>query len=374
MGTAMKTKTTSRRISSLVIAPAVLAFATWGSALWWLHSSAPMDDRPDQIVRVDIPPGMPAGEIGDALARAGVIRSGLAFRLWLQWQAIAARNNAPLQSGTYDLSSRLTLAEVVAQLQAGQPADISITIPEGWSIAQIAAHLEAKGFFPAADFIAATRSPALLRSKPWLPANLSSLEGFLFPDTYRFPRQGATPDEIAARMLSRFEEVAIPLWQEHQEKAQKQQKTAGFALKSLTDWVALASIVEREAVLASERATIAGVFWQRLQKGMRLESDPTVEYALGIQQTPEQPLTLAQVQMESPYNTYLHPGLPPGAIASPGLESLKAALAPAPTEYLYFVSRYDGSHVFSRTLEEHEAAAAQIRAKIDGQAGNKPPS
>ncbi len=128
----------------------------------------------------------------------------------------------------------------------------------------------------------------------------------------------------------------------------------------------LASIVEKEAVVGSERPLIAGVFFSRLQKGMRLESDPTVEYALGIRQTADQPLTFAQVKTVSPYNTYLNPGLPPGPIASPGLASLKATLAPEKTDYLFFVARYDGTHVFSRTLQEHEAAVTKIRKQRSG--------
>jgi UPF0755 protein len=128
----------------------------------------------------------------------------------------------------------------------------------------------------------------------------------------------------------------------------------------------LASIVEREAAVPEERALIAGVFLNRLKKGMPLGADPTVEYALNIQQTPDRRLTLAEVRTPSPYNTYLTPGLPPGPIASPGLASLKAVLEPEETDYLYFVARYDGTHVFSKTLAEHEAAQRQILRERQG--------
>jgi UPF0755 protein len=131
--------------------------------------------------------------------------------------------------------------------------------------------------------------------------------------------------------------------------------------------VTLASIVEKEAVVPQERSRIAGVFTSRLRQGWTLGSDPTVEYALGIRQTADQPLTFDQVKIASPYNTYINPGLPPTPIASPGLASLKATLYPEDTPYLYFVARYDGTHVFSRTLAEHEAAQAAIRKQQSSQ-------
>jgi UPF0755 protein len=136
---------------------------------------------------------------------------------------------------------------------------------------------------------------------------------------------------------------------------------------TLLQWVTLASIVEKEAVVSAERPQIASIFARRLRQNMPLGSDPTVEYALGVRQTPDHPLTLDQVNTPSPYNTYLNQGLPPTPIASPGLSSLQASLDPADTEYLYFVARYDGTHVFSKTLEEHEAAQAAIRDGITAQ-------
>lgn len=159
-------------------------------------------------------------------------------------------------------------------------------------------------------------------------------------------------------MLGQFERVALPEYEETQPPEPM----------TLHEWVTLGSIVEKEAVVPEERGTIAGVFWQRLRTGMNLGADPTVEYALGIRQTVDTPLTLAQVAVDSPYNTYRNPGLPPTAIASPGLASLQATLAPEETPYLYFVARYDGTHFFSRTLAEHEAAIAGL----NGNWPNKP--
>ena len=158
-------------------------------------------------------------------------------------------------------------------------------------------------------------------------------------------------------MLKRFSVVALPLYQQNQQKTQF----------TLLEWVTLASIVEKEAVVAAERARIAGVFARRLREGIPLGADPTVEYGLGVQQTPDRPLTLNQVKTPSAYNTYLNPGLPPTPISSPGLANLEATLNPENTDYLYFVAKYDGTHVFSRTLQEHEAAQAAIRKERKAQ-------
>jgi UPF0755 protein len=214
----------------------------------------------------------------------------------------------------------------------------------------MAAYFESQGFFKAEEFLkAATQIPK--DQYPWLPSDLPYLEGFLYPDTYKLNSDRITPQAIIKQMLDRFEQVALPIYQQAPNKAQM----------PLLQWVTLASIVEKEAVIPIERPQIAGVFTQRLQKGMRLESDPTVEYGLGIRQTADQPLTLAQVKTASPYNTYLNAGLPPTPIASPGLGSLQATLNPEKTDYLFFVARYDGTHVFSRTLQEHQAATNAIR-------------
>jgi UPF0755 protein len=215
---------------------------------------------------------------------------------------------------------------------------------------------EKLGFFKAQDFIAAAQK-ANPKRRNWLPDDIPSLEGFLFPDTYQIMPSEATPDRIIDLMLDQFEQVALPVYKENQAGKPK-------VKVSLKDWVTLASIVEKEAVIESERRLISGVFWSRLKKNMRLEADPTVEYGLNIRQTPENPLTLEQVRTASPYNTYLNEGLPPGAIASVGLASLKATLDPEATEYLFFVAKYDGSHIFSRNLEDHEKALQVIDKKI----------
>jgi UPF0755 protein len=217
----------------------------------------------------------------------------------------------------------------------------------------MAAFFEERNFFSAEEFIAATQQ--IPRAKySWLPAGIVQLEGFLYPDTYEVAGL-VTPQSVIDQMLTRFEQVALPIYEQG----------AADSPYSLLEWVTLSSIVEREAVITEERPLIASVFARRLREGIALGADPTVEYALGVRQTEDQTLTFDQVNTPSPYNTYVNAGLPPGPIASPGLSSLEASLAPSDTEYLYFVARYDGTHVFSRTLAEHEAAQAAIQ---DGRA------
>ena len=228
----------------------------------------------------------------------------------------------------------------------------------------MAAYFEAEGFFSAQEFLAAVeRFPTAQYA--WLPVSPPGsppLEGFLYPDTYQVGGLPIQPEAVLKQMLDRFEQVALPLYEKKQTEQTQGQKLKQPAL-SFTQWVTLASIVEKEAVIATERPRIAGVFTNRLRKKIPLGADPTVEYGLGIQQTPDQPLSLDQVRTPSAYNTYLNTGLPPTPIASPGLASLKAALNPENTDFLYFVARYDGTHVFSRTLAEHQAAQVIIQDK-----------
>jgi UPF0755 protein len=241
------------------------------------------------------------------------------------------------------------LPAIADKIWTGEVVQQSFTIPEGWSLQQMANYFESQGFFKAKDFLAAA-SQIPKDQYPWLPSGLPSLEGFLYPDTYQLSGDEVTPQAVIRQMLNRFEQVALPVYQKNQNPNQL----------NLLQWTTLASIVEKEAVIPTERPRIAGVFSKRLQEGMKLESDPTVEYALGIRQTPDKPLTFDQVKIASPYNTYANPGLPPAPIASPGLASFEAVTYPEKTDYLFFVARYDGTHIFSRTAAEHEAAIATV--------------
>lgn len=334
----------------LSLLPLFLAISGILGWSWWSWASAPkITDSDVKPQRIQIPPGTASQTIGSKLEQAGLIRSKLAWTIlgrYLAWQ----KPNGNFQAGTYELSPNQPLNQIAEKIWDGKVVQTSFTIPEGWSLRQMAAYFQEQGWFSAEDFI--TAAGQVDRKKyPWLPEDIPFLEGFLYPDTYQVTLEGKKATVIVQKMLERFEKIALPVYQQ----AQNPRK---FTLKQ---WVTLASIVEKEAVVQKERPRIAGVFVSRLQKGMKLESDPTVEYAFGIRQTPDRPLTFAQVRQPSPYNTYATPGLPPTPIAAPGLESLKAVLNPESTEYLFFVARYDGTHVFSRTLQEHEAAVAKIR-------------
>lgn len=371
MAEAIFTPMTSRLakiIFVFLLVPAALGVAGWQGWAWWSWATAPtiasvasaeeaaeassMTAIP--TVQIQIPSGTSGKQIGRDLEIAGLIRSSLAWDLWSRWQSF--RQDGGYQAGTYALSPNQSLQEIAAQIWSGEVIETTFTIPEGWTREQMAAALEADGLFAASSFLAATQQIPRDRY-PWLPQNLPHLEGFLYPDTYQIPIESVTPEVIVDLMVNRFETIALPVYQ------------SSDASYSLMEWVTLASIVEREAVIPEERSPIAAVFSRRLVEGIPLGADPTVEYGLGVTQTPEQPLTFAQVRTPSPYNTYINPGLTPTPISSPGLASLEASLNPPETEYLYFVARYDGTHVFSRTLEEHEAAQALIRDAVDaGQA------
>ncbi|HBB35246.1 MAG TPA: endolytic transglycosylase MltG [Cyanobacteria bacterium UBA8803] len=356
---------TAQRISNwfyyLLLLPVTLGIGVWQGWAWWSWAQAPpTSDRSgkleaDTAIQIQIPPGTGAQQIGQDLQAAGIIRSADAWRLWTYWLKWQDREGG-YKAGTYKLSPTQPLSAIAEKIWTGEVMQLSFTIPEGWSLPQMATYFESLGYFTAQEFLtAASQIPK--DQYPWLPSNLPHLEGYLFPDTYQLPSDRVSPQQVIQQMLKRFEQVALPVYQ--QGKGQTQ--------LNLNQWVTLASLVEKEAVIPEERPLIAGVFAARLQRGMKLESDPTVEYGLGIRQTADQPLTYAQVKMPSPYNTYLNPGLPPTPIASPGLASFKAALAPQKTDYLFFVARYDGTHLFSKTLAAHEAAKDAIRQQREAQ-------
>lgn len=343
-------------IYGLLLVPAVLGIGAWQGWAWWSWVSAPVltevvANQPTEI-EIEVSPGTGSQQIGNDLQAAGVIRSSTAWRIWYQVLKFQDKQG-DFQSGTYTVSPQDSLPTIAQKIWRGTIVETSYTIPEGWSRQQMAEYFEAQGFFSAADFIQASNK--IPRDKfPWLPEDLPHLEGFLYPDTYQLSKDGITPEKVVEQMLAQFQTVALPIYEQGQTQL------------SFLEWVKLASIVEKEAVIAKERPIIAGIFLERLRRGMNLETDPTVEYGLGIKQTADQPLTLNQVRTPNPYNTYMNPGLPPTAIASPGLASLQATLKPEQTEYLFFVARYDGSHVFSKTYEEHDTAALAIRQQRDG--------
>lgn len=337
----------------------VMGLVAWQSWRWWSWASAPSQPggSADATVQLEVVSGTSAGQIGRQLAAAGLVRSTAAWDLWLKWislQQKLGRDTGDFQAGVYELSPSQSLPSLAQSIRQGNVIQARFTIPEGWNIRQMAAYFESQGYFTAQEFIAAAQQIPRDRFI-WLPPDIPHLEGFLYPDTYQLDYSLMTPESVIDTLLSQFEQQALPLYQ------------AASTNWSLKDWVTFSSIVEKEAVVPDERTLIAGVLSHRLRIGKKLEVDPTVEYGLGISQTPDQPLTFAEVGTPSPYNSYLNPGLPPTPIASPGIASLVAALTPEDTDYLFYVARYDGTHVFSRTFEEHLAAQEQIHDARDAE-------
>lgn len=286
-------------------------------------------------VRVVIPAGASLKAVADSLAAHDIVGSARAFRLWA---AKGGRDRA-IKPGTYEFAPGTAWEAILADLVAGKGVAVSITIPEGWGIREITPAL-AKALDVPAESIAVAVTDSALRAALAIPT--PTLEGYLFPATYDFPL-GTTAREAVRAMVRRFEQAWRPEWD------------AALAARRRTrhQAVTMAAIVEKEARVASERPTIAGVYWNRVARGMRLQADPTVQYALGEH---VDRVLFKHLEVESPYNTYRVAGLPPGPIASPGAASLAAAVAPADVPYLFFVAHPDGHHEFRRTFAEHTEA------------------
>ena len=233
----------------------------------------------------------------------------------------------------------MTAGEVIEKIARGDVDRISVTFPEGLTIVEMSAIFEAHGLGPAAAFVEAARS---VRPAPEFDPAARDLEGYLFPDTYAVSRR-TNATHLVTAMLERFEHVLTP-------EVRQAASARGFTIRQL---VTLASLVEKETARADERPLVAAVYANRLQKNMGLQCDPTVIYALQRAGRFDGNLRRDDLLFDSPYNTYRYAGLPPGPIAAPGKAALAAAANPAETEFLYFVSRNDGSHEFARTLEEH---------------------
>jgi len=290
--------------------------------------------------------------IGRLLQEAGVVRSGEVFRHYVVLTGQARR----LKAGEYKFPAGADLGQVTRRLASGRTVRHTLTIPEGYSARQIAEKLTAEKLADGNEFLAVAHNARLARE--WgVPAD--SLEGFLFPDTYEIPR-GMLAEQIAKRMVERFrEKVGEDLFQ-------------GGRSQGMTELelVTLASIIEREVRVPEERAKVASVFYNRLRKKMRLESCATVLYS---QNRIRGVLSLNDLENNSPYNTYRHRGLPPGPISNPGISALQAAAFPAQTEYLFFVVRPDGQHVFSKDFESHKRAKwIQRRAREMQNSGTAP--
>jgi UPF0755 protein len=249
-----------------------------------------------------------------------------------------------LRAGEYEFPQGTTVVSALRMLESGKVRLHPVLHPEGATVAELARTIDRQGLASAEDVLRAASDPAFLRS---VGVEAASLEGYVFPDTYYFTR-GLSAEQMLARTVQRLRAKLTP-------EILARARERGLDVHGL---LTLASIIEREAVVREERRLIAAVFWNRLQLGMPLQADPTVQYAVGKER---RALTRADLASEHPFNTYTHSGLPPGPIASPGLGVIEATLDPAPVNYLYFVASDDHRHQFSTTVAEHNAAVARYR-------------
>jgi peptidoglycan lytic transglycosylase G len=309
-----------KSVLAVLLVVALLA----GAALGWIYFGTERPFRgystPEQFV--EISQGLGPRAIADRLVNAGVVRDHITFRaaLWREGKA------TKLKAGEYRFTDPVTPLEVIEKLRRGDVFVVPITFPEGLNVKEMAKIFESKGFGTADSFVDAARK----------------LEGYLFPDTYALPRR-TDAAKIVHLMHDAFDRALTP-------ELRAAADARGLTTQQL---VTLASIVEKETGNPAERPIVASVYENRLRIGMALQCDPTVIYALELAGRYDGNIRRDDLMIDSPYNTYRYPGLPPGPIASPGRASLDAVVHPADTDYLYFVSRNDGSHVFAKTLAEH---------------------
>ncbi|MAM83119.1 MAG: hypothetical protein CL489_15330 [Acidobacteria bacterium] len=339
---------TLRRLGFLALAALLAALIVAGVTATRLVArwEAPFHGYSTADVFVEIAPGSSALAIAHQLVGSGVVQDLWAWRYAL-WKTSLGRE---LKAGEYRFNRPLSALEVIDKIAQGKVHLRPITFPEGLTISAMALIFGQSSFGTTAAFLEASRRVEMIVA---LDPEASSLEGYLFPDTYSLPRT-ATADDLAETMVARFKVV-------FGESLRRQAAETGL---SVPEVVTLASLVERETALAEERPLIAAVFRNRLSMGMALQCDPTVIYALDRAGLYDGNLTRANLTFDSRYNTYRYSGLPPGPIAAPGLPSLEAAVQPADVGYLYFVSRNDGSHVFASSLREHNRNVREYQRRF----------
>jgi UPF0755 protein len=313
----------------------LLGLCCAGAAAWLVFTPF----GPQNEIFVQVVPGSSTVRIGRELERAGIIRSRFAFDLIRFWK------RGTLKAGAYRFDHPAPVTEVYDRLSRGDVYTIAITVPEGASIFDLADRLPQAGFGARQAFLDVVAQECSLITD--LDPAAKSLEGYLFPDTYRFAPRTALP-EIAAAMVRRFRTEAALL---------------GLSL-NVHRTVTLASLVEKETAVEGERPLVASVFQNRLDRNMPLMTDPSVIYGLEVQNQWRGTIHESDLKRDTPYNTYLHAGLPPGPVANPGIKALRAAMAPAQTNYLYFVAAGDnpqGKSMFAATIEEHNRNVAGYR-------------
>jgi len=316
----------------------LIAVAAAGIAGWAIFTPF----GPSTETFVDIPPGSSTTRIARQLQASGIIRNQLAFDLW-RWV-----RRGKLKAGEYRFDHAMPLTAVYEQIARGEVFTVAVTVPEGATVFEVANRLEEAGISSREDFLA--QQPRLAELVADIDPQAKTLEGYLFPDTYKFPRR-TSATQIASAMVRRFRTIATEI-----------------GLKeNVHNVVTLASLVERETALEPERPLVASVFENRLTKRMPLMTDPSVIYGLEVRDQWRGAIYKSDLSRDTPYNTYLHPGLPPGPIANPGLPSLRAALNPPQTNYFYFVAagaNPQGKSLFSTTLEEHTKNVSGYRRAV----------
>lgn len=327
-----------------LLAALFLIFTTLGLWLVVRVSLMPVNAANNVEVPVTVPQNASTARIAGLLAEKGVIRSALAFRLYARVNGL----DGDLKPGSYQLSSAMSVSEILQKLVKGPPDRVKITVPEGYTVEQIAGLLEEKGVTTREKFLQAV-------SRRWEYSFLDNavfdrwgLDGYLYPDTY-YLGTNTGAEKIVAMMLQKFEQVIT----EHDYA-----RWAAARGLTLHEAVTIASMVEREARVDSERVRIAGVIFNRLRLGMPLQIDATVRYALS---KPKEKLLYKDLEVDSPYNTYKTSGLPPGPIANPGWPSMQAVIEPEENDYLYYVAKPDGTHAFARTLAGHNRNIEKYR-------------
>lgn len=329
-----------------LLAAAVLAWLVWDA------TARAYTGKPAGPVFVHIPRGATARRMGQILAAKQIVRSSIAFELLARFSG-----RRDLKAGEYLFDQPVTAEEALLRLARGDVYRITFTVPEGLTMFQIAERVAAAGFATREEFLEAARDPARIHD---LAPQARTLEGFLFPSTYYFPRNTGA-DEIARAMVNTFRRE----WKE------LQRESGDTSAQNTLQAVTLASLVERETPQAEERGVVAGVYSNRLKKGIALQCDPTVLYAMELAGKNDGIIHQSDLHRDSPYNTYRYRGLPPGPIGNPGAASLRAALKPAPVNYLYFVANRQGGHLFSRTLGEHNRNVARYRKMVREQNGGQ---
>lgn len=337
------------------LVPLVLLVVVAAPGLYVIGNLRPVKPGAAETVTVEVEDGASMAEVADLLYAQQLIRNPVFFRYYARLRSVDSR----LQPGEYAFSPGMSPGEILRRLTAGQVVIHKITIPEGMKVEQVADLLAAQGVVDREAFLAAAANRDLVAD--FLPedADLAQpLEGYLFPATYEY-RRGVTAEELVSMMVDRFRQVWTP---ELRERAAEIHMT-------LHEVVTLASIIEEEAQAADERPRISGVYHNRLRIGMKLDADPTVGYA--VDKLPGEELLWEDLLVDSPYNTYLNAGLPPGPIACPGEASIRAALYPEAHDYWYFVAKGDGSgeHYFAETLEEQEENIQRYQANLAARDG-----